>query len=126
MACSGLVRNSVGTTTILSIRWGPEDQVGNKALYQSDKIWSAGVSPRVDPRTEKIQFWVFLARFGPRTGPQNFPKSPRPPQTSKSRISRKTWVEPPNVVKLRKLRNATAVQLSLNFPGNFPVAPSYG
>ena len=30
---------------------------------------------------------AFLAHFGPRTGPQKFSKSPRPPQTSKPRIA---------------------------------------
>ena len=89
-----------------------------------DQIWWAGVAPRPAPKTGKLHFWAFLARVGPQTGSRNYP--PRPPKTSKSRVSRKTRVEPPNVVRLRKLRTATAVQLSQKLPENSPVAPSYG
>ena len=49
-----------------------------------------------------------------------------PPKPSKSRTYRKTRVKPPNVVRIRKLRNANAVQMSQKNPGNSPVAPSYG
>ena len=49
-----------------------------------------------------------------------------PLKISKSRISRQTRVEPPNLVKVRKLRNATAVQVSQKLPENSPVAPGYG
>ena len=91
---------------------GSQGHVGPQTLgphVACDQIWSAGVSPRADPKTGKIHLWAFLARFGPQAGWQNFSKSPRPPKTSKSRISRKTRLEPPNVFRLRKLRNATAV-----------------
>ena len=66
--------------------------------------------------------------FGPfrALGGRDISLSPRPQKTSKSRISRKNRVEPPNVVGVRKLRTATAVQLSQKFPENSPVAPSYG
>ena len=39
-----------------------------------------------------------------------------PPKTSKSRFYRKTWGKPPNVVRLRKLRNANAVPMSQKIP----------
>ena len=56
-------------------------------------------------------------------GPWNFPvpSAQTPPKTSISRFSRNTRVKPPNVVSVRKLRNANAVPMSPNGQ-----VPSYG
>ena len=48
------------------------------------------------------------------------------PKSSKSRFSQKNRVKPPNVVKVRKLRNANAVPMSQNIAKKSLVAPSYG
>ena len=72
---------------------GSQGHVGPQTLgphVACDQIWSAGVSPRADPKTGKIHFLVFLARFGAQTGPQNFSQSPRPAKTIKPRIARKS------------------------------------
>ena len=51
---------------------------------------------------------------------------PRPLQKPVNREFLKTRVEPPNVVRVRKLRNANAVPMSQNIPENSLVAPSCG
>ena len=66
--------------------WNPKQ--GSLGPHLARKqIWSAGVSLRTAPKTGKIHFLVFLARFRPRTGRRNFSKSPRHPKISKSRIA---------------------------------------
>ena len=70
-----------------------------------DQIWSAGDSPRADPKTRKIHFLAFWAR-----GVAKFLPGPQKPVNRE--FLKKTWVEPPNVVKVRKLRNVNAVPMS--------------
>ena len=69
-------------------------------------------------------FWG--SKFFCRLGPGISLSAQTPPKTSKSRFSRKTRVKPPNVVRVRKLRNANAVPMSQNTPEKSPLAPSYG
>ena len=77
------------------------------------QIGSAGVSPRTARQTKKIHFLAFLVRFGPR-GAAKFLQVPQTPQTPVNRKFReKTWVEPPNVVRVRKLCNPSFVTLTL-------------
>ena len=68
----------------------------------------------------------FLGVFGPEWG-RAISFSPQHPQQQVNReFLEKTRLEPPNAVRVRKLRNTNAVQLSQTFPANGPVAPSYG
>ena len=79
----------------------------------------------------KIKSNVFFSIFGGvriflLVGARNFSKCRDPLKTSKSRISPKTRLKPPHVVRVRKLRKANAVLMSRKIPENTPVAPSYG
>ena len=59
-------------------------------------------------------------------GPGNF-QVPRPLQKPVNRdFLEKLRVNPPDAVRVRKLRNANAVPMSQNNPQKSPVAPSYG
>ena len=67
-----------------------------------DQIWSAGVSPRTTPKTGKIHFWAFSARFMPWAAAKFLQVPQTPPKPSKWRISRGNRVKPPNVRRQSK------------------------
>ena len=94
--------------------WGPKQ--GSLGPHLAcNQIWSAAISPRANPKTGRIHFGF----FGPFQAPNGVAKFPpeSPPE--------KTPVETPNVVRVRKLHNATAVQPSQKTSENSPLAPSY-
>ena len=77
-------------------------------------------------RKIKTFFRLFSGLFFWSVGAQNFSKYPDPSKNQQIAISRNTQVKPPNIVRVRQLRNTNAVPMSQNIPGNSPVAPSYG
>ena len=110
---------SAKCTKVVQREHGPDEPKNPPKKPPKIPRWRRFTAEMAPCQKHMVQPW-----FEPGTSPSL--GGGTPPKTSTSQIAGKKWLTPPNIVGVRKWRNANAVPMSQKNAENSLVAPSYG